>query len=125
MAVRGVRGAITAGENSTEAIHGATAQLLHDLFEANRMNAADVAAIFFTVTPDLDAAFPATAARKMGLDSVALFGSCELNPPGSVPRCIRVLILWNTERPQSSMRHVYLGGAATLRPEWVAGEGSK
>lgn len=125
MAVRGVRGAVTANENSTEAIHSATARLLRDLLDANRIDASDVAAIFFTATPDLDAAFPATAARNMGLDTIPLFGSCELNPPGSIPRCVRVLILWNTEHPQTLIHHVYLGGAAALRPDWATGEGSK
>lgn len=116
--VRGIRGAITANENTEPAIIEATAELLERIMRENLLEECDIGAIFFSTTPDLDATFPARAARAIGLTETALFGACELNPPGSIPRCIRVLILWNTDQPQSAVRHVYLRGATALRPEW-------
>jgi chorismate mutase len=77
----------------------------------------DIASAFFTVTSDLTAAFPARAAREMGWQHVALLDAQEIPVPGSLSRCVRVLIHWNTEKPQAEIRHVYLRGATALRPD--------
>jgi chorismate mutase len=87
------------------------------LVRANDLAQADVASIYFSVTPDLDAAFPATAARLMGWDDVALLDAQAPRVPGDIPRCIRVLIHWNTEHAQEEIRHVYLRDASALRPD--------
>jgi len=81
----------------------------------------DVASAFFTVTPDLTTAFPARAARELGWQHVALLDAQEIPVPGSLPRCVRVLIHWNTDKPQAEIRHVYLRGAASLRPDLKEG----
>ncbi len=113
--VRGIRGATTADSNTQKDIVSATKQLLEKLIEANEIVAADVAAAIFTTTPDLDAEFPALAARLMGWTYVALMGGQEVAVPGAPPRCIRVLILINTDKAASELKHVYLKGAANLR----------
>jgi len=87
------------------------------MVEANQIDSADVASAFFTVTPDLTAAFPARAARELGWQHVPLLDAQEVPVPGSLPRCVRVLILWNTDLSQQEIRHVYLQGAASLRPD--------
>ena len=117
MACRGIRGATTAEENSALAILDATRQLLIRMVAANRVDSVDVASAIFTVTPDLTAAFPARAAREMGWRHVPLLDAQEVAVPGSLPRCIRVLVLCNTDRSQEEIRHVYLRGAGTLRPD--------
>lgn len=122
-ACRGVRGAICAAENSREAIVEATARLLRLLFEANGIEAADLASIFFTATPDLDAAFPAGGAEGMGLGEVALLCAQEIDAPAPIPRCVRVLLHWNTPKTSAEIQHVYVGAAAKLRPERAYGEG--
>lgn len=114
---RGVRGATTTDHNTPEGILDATRELMQALIEANRLDPADVASAFFTTTPDLNAAFPARAARELGWTEVALLGAQEMEVPGAPPRCIRVLIHWNTQLPQSAIQHVYLRGATSLRPE--------
>jgi len=95
---RGIRGATVAEANTGEAIHGATTELLEILIERNGIEERDVAAAFFTMTPDLDAVFPAAAARRLGWNSTALMGAVETAVPGSLNRCIRVLILVNTNK---------------------------
>ena len=117
MACRGIRGATTAEENSALAILDATRQLLIRMVAANRVDSVDVASAIFTVTPDLTAAFPARAAREMGWRHVPLLDAQEMAVPGSLPRCVRVLMLWNTDRSQEEIRHVYLRGAGVLRPD--------
>ena len=117
MACRGIRGATTVEIDSAPAILEATHQLLAGMVEANQIDSADVASAIFTVTPDLTAAFPARAARDLGWQHVPLLDAQEVPVPGSLPRCIRVLLLWNTERSQEEIRHVYLGQAASLRPD--------
>jgi len=112
-----VRGAITVAANQPELILAATQQLLRELVRANGIACEDLAAAWFTATPDLDAAFPARAARALGWEGVPLMDAVEMAVPGSLPRCIRVLLLWNTARPQGEIVHVYLGEAATLRPD--------
>jgi len=122
MAVRGVRGATTARANSAEAILTATRELLDALVEANHLNAADVASIGFTTTPDLDSAFPAAAVRALGWNDVAAIDTAAPSVVGDVARCIRVLIHWNTDLSQSQVRHAYLHGARVLRPDRADGE---
>jgi chorismate mutase len=118
MYCRGIRGATTVKENTAEAILAATRELLALIVEANDLKVEDVASAIFTTTPDLTAAFPAKAAREMGWRDVALLDAQEIPVPGSLERCIRVLIHWNTERSAAEIRHVYLRGAQTLRPDW-------
>jgi chorismate mutase len=117
MPCRGIRGATTATEDSATAILEATRELLTGIAEANALAAADVASAIFTVTPDLTAAFPARAAREMGWRHVPLLDAQEIPVPGSLSRCIRVLIHWNTARSQEEIQHVYLRDAALLRPD--------
>ena len=116
---RGVRGAITVDENSTQAILSATEELLRAIVATNKMEEQDVASVFFTVTPDLDAICPAVAARQMGWTRTALLCLQEMAVPGSLPRCVRVLIHWNTERSIDEIHHVYLREARQLRPDLV------
>lgn len=117
MHCRGIRGATTVEKNTAEAILAATRELLELIVEANDLKVKDVASAIFTTTPDLTAAFPAKAAREMGWRDVALLDAQEIPVPGSLERCIRVLIHWNTEKSAAEIRHVYLRGARTLRPD--------
>lgn len=117
MACRGIRGATTADGNTEEEIVSATKTLLLRLMEGNQVAVEDIASVFFTVTDDLDAAYPARAARNLGWTDAALLCAREITAPDSVTRCIRVLMHVNTERTQREMRHVYLRDAARLRPD--------
>ena len=117
MGCRGIRGAITVEIDSADAIVAATRELLVGMVVANNVVVADIASAIFTVTPDLTAAFPARAARELGWRHVPLLDAQEVPVPDSLPRCIRVLLLWNTERSQEEIRHVYLRGAGSLRPD--------
>jgi chorismate mutase len=119
MAVRGIRGATTTEENSEAAIVEATTELLAALTRENRLAAEEIAAAWFTTTPDLTAEFPAAAARRFGWSDVPLLCAHEMNVPSgnarSIERCIRVLVLINTAQPASAMRFAYLRRAAQLR----------
>lgn len=117
MYCRGVRGATTAGANTRDAILEATRELLIELMKANQLEIDDIASVIFTTTPDLDAAFPAVAARELGWNDAALLSTHEIPVPGSLARCIRVLLHWNTSRRASEIVHVYLREARALRPE--------
>ena len=117
MFCRGVRGATTVDDDSAAAILAATQELLAAIVQANDMAIEQIASALFTVSADLRTAFPAQAAREMGWQHVALLDAQEIPVPGSLPRCIRVLIHWNTDRPQNQIRHIYLRGAAALRPD--------
>lgn len=117
MSLRGIRGATTVSANEAGEICAATRLLLEDLVSGNKVQIEDLAAAFFTVTDDLDAAFPASAARLMGWQHVPLCDAREIPVPGSLPRCIRVLLLWNTEVPQRDIVHIYQGEARCLRPD--------
>jgi chorismate mutase len=122
--VRGIRGATTAAANTAEAINEATEELLRELVRLNDLDPSDVACAFFTTTPDLDAEFPAHAARRLGWTQVALLCGPEINVgrhnPRAIPQCIRVLILYNTPRPQQAMRFAYLRGAEAIRADLEA-----
>ncbi len=117
MMIRGVRGAVTVDEDSPEAIWEATRELLQALIEANGIEEEQVASVIFTTTPDLTAAYPARAARDLGWTQTALMGMQEMDVPGGVPRCIRVLVHWNTARRIDELQHVFLRGAVVLRPD--------
>lgn len=117
MACRGVRGATTVESNTPEEILRGTRELLALMIRLNDIEEADVASAIFTTTSDLDAEFPALAARQLGWFSTALMCQHELDVPGSLRKCIRILILWNTEKSLDEVQHVYIKGAANLRPD--------
>jgi chorismate mutase len=114
---RGIRGATTVTENSRDAILQATRQLLALMIRRNDINPADVASATFTLTEDLNAEFPAVAARQLGWLEVPLLCGYELRVPGSLPMCIRVLVHWNTAKTQERIHHVYIHDAVQLRPD--------
>jgi chorismate mutase len=118
MTVRGIRGATVASSDQPEAIQAATQELLAAILAVNPgLVAEDLASAIFTVTEDLYSAYPATAARGLGWYNVPLMCAREIPVPGSVSRCIRVLLHWNTDLPQTAIQHVYLHEAACLRPD--------
>lgn len=121
MSVRGIRGATTASANSNESITAATTELLAELVRLNQLQIQEICFAYFTTTPDLDAEFPAYAARKLGWVSVPLLCGNDMVVPGpnprSVPMCIRILLLYNTEKAQSEMRSAYLRGAQVIRAD--------
>lgn len=120
MPVRGIRGATTTSQDDPEAILAAARELLEEIALANpTLKPVDLASALFTVTADLRAAYPARAAREMGWENVPLMCAQEIPVPGGVPHCIRVLLHWNTDLTQAKVRHVYLGEAASLRPDLV------
>ncbi len=117
--VRGVRGATTT-VNDSDAVVAATRELLEHLVMRNGLRSDDVAYVLFTVTPDLDAAFPASAARLgLGWEDVPVICAREISVPGALESCIRVLVVWNTMKAQGEVRHAYLRGARALRPDWA------
>ena len=117
MPCRGVRGATTVEVNTDEEILKATRQLLALMIRQNDIQEEDVASAIFTTTGDLDAEFPALAARQLGWLNVALMCTHELDVPGALQRCIRILLHWNTEKPTDRIVHVYIKDAARLRPD--------
>lgn len=114
---RGVRGATTVESNTKEAILKATRQLLALMIRMNGLQPSDIASAVFTLTKDLNAEFPALAARQMGWIEVPMLCSYELEVPGSLPKCVRILVHWNTQRSQSEIHHVYIHDAVSLRPD--------
>ncbi len=114
---RGVRGATTVSANTREAILEATRELLVMLVEANGIQPDDIASVFFTTTADLNAEYPAIAARQLGWLDVALMCSHEMAVPHGVKLCLRVLIHWNTVRRPEEIQHIYIRGAVSLRPD--------
>jgi chorismate mutase len=114
---RGIRGAITVRANEIDAILAATRTLLQAMVDANRLQIDDVASVIFTATPDLDTVYPARAARELGWISTPLLCMQEMAVEGSPPRCIRVLVLWNTDLGPEEIHHIYLEGAKVLRPD--------
>ncbi len=121
MPIRAIRGAITVPDNSRTAILEATHALLQALVEANGMSAGEVIAATFSVTADLDQAYPAEAARDLGWTEAGLMCVQEMRVEGTVNKCIRVQVLWETEEPRSAVTHRYLGGAASLRTDLWGG----
>lgn len=118
--VRGIRGAVSVPANTAEHILGATRELLAAMQQKNGFQPDDVTSVIFTVTPDLNATFPAEAARLMGWKLVPMLCSNEIPVPGSMPRVIRVLLTVHTRRSPEEICHVYLGEAQRLRPDLAA-----
>jgi chorismate mutase len=133
---RGVRGATTVEANTREEILTATRQLLALMIRVNDIRSEDVCSAVFSLTRDLDAEFPALAARQLGWLDVPLLCTYEVDVPGSLRKCVRVLVHWNTDKPQGEIRHVYIKEAERLRPDltklppvdfaelerWIAGQ---
>ncbi len=121
MPVRGIRGATTATRNTSEAIVDATTELLAELDRLNDLQRDEVCFAYFTTTFDLDAEFPALAARRMGWTGVPLLCGNDMVVPGpnprSLPMCIRILLLYNTDKAQSEMKSAYLRGAQAIRAD--------
>jgi chorismate mutase len=115
--VQGIRGATTVSRNDAAEILEATDELLRTLIDANDLEPDDIVSGLFTVTRDLDAAFPARAAEDFGWNIVALLHATEIPVPGSLPRCIRLLVHAYTSRTRAEIKHCYLRGATVLRPD--------
>jgi chorismate mutase len=118
-ACRGIRGATTAEANTAEDMLEATDEMMRMLIALNEINPEDVASAYFTTTPDLNATFPAVAAREIGWLEVPLICGHEMTVAGSLQKCIRVLLHVNTYKTASEIKHVYLKGARQLRAEWA------
>lgn len=114
---RGIRGATTVTENTADAMLEATREMLYLIIRANEIDPDDVASAIFTTTTDLNATYPALAARQLGWYDAALLCGHEMEVPGSIEKCIRVLIHWNTTREAKDLVHVYLREAKNLRPD--------
>jgi chorismate mutase len=117
MPCRGVRGATSCEENAAESILKATRELLALMIRQNGIQAEDVSSVIFSTTTDLNAVFPALAARQLGWWDVALMCVNELDVPGSLRKCIRILLHWNTNKTPDKIVHVYIKEAAKLRPD--------
>lgn len=115
--VRALRGASTCSANTADEITDVTQELLLAMLERNGIDHDDVISVLFTMTPDLDAAFPATAARGIGFGDVPLLCASEIDVPGAMPRTVRVLLTAHTERGRDELRHVYLRNAQSLRDD--------
>jgi chorismate mutase len=116
MRLRALRGATTVDENTAEAILDATDELLRALIDRNELNSDEMVSCIFTCTDDLDAEFPAVAARQLGLSGVPLLCAREIDVPGALPRVIRVLLHTYAD-PDSEPRHIYLRDAVNLRAD--------
>jgi chorismate mutase len=114
---RGIRGATTIEKNNRESIITASKELLEQIVRANNVNIDDIAMVWFTTSCDLNAEFPAVAARDLGWTRTAMLCGHEMNVPGSLPQCIRVLMLVNTDKRNDELVHVYLHKAEKLRPD--------
>ena len=125
MTCRGVRGAITVESNTRESIREAARELLLEMVRLNDIRSEDVASAYFSTTPDLDAEFPAIAARNdLGWGNVALMCGHEMDVPGSLRMCLRILLHVNTELSQDQICHAFLRGATVLRPDLASGNES-
>jgi len=120
--VRAVRGAITVEKNKKDMILDAAKELLSKMLKENELKHDDIISIWFTMTSDLNAVFPAKAARELGLTDVALMCANEIDVKNSLKKCIRIMISFNTEKNHSGLKHVYLKKAVSLRPDLVKGE---
>ena len=116
--MRGVRGATTVDENTKEAIFQSVQELVTVMMERNGIGPEEIGAAIFSATEDITAGFPATGMRKLpGMDAVPLFDARQMDVEGSLPMCIRVLLLTDLDVPQKDVIHVYLRGARALRPD--------
>ncbi|MFZ5597681.1 MAG: chorismate mutase [Bacillota bacterium] len=117
-AARGIRGATTVERNHPDDILEATRELLGEIVKENGFDTDDIASAFFTVTADLNAEFPATAAREfLGWTHVPMLCGNEIDVPGRLKKCIRVMVIVNTDKSQKELKHVYLRGATVLRKD--------
>lgn len=116
---RGIRGATTAESNTSEDILEATSEMMQILIRLNELEPEHVVSALFTTSPDLNATFPAVAARALGWSNVPLMCAHEMDVPASLQKAVRVLLQVNTTKTPSEIRHVYLKGARQLRPEWA------
>ncbi len=119
MKVRAVRGATTVESNTSDEIIRGAKELLSLVIDTNKIEKEDIISIIFTVTHDLNAAFPAAAARQLGYTDIALMCMNEINVPGSPEKCIRIMLHFNSEKPNSEIKNIYLNGAKVLRPDLV------
>jgi chorismate mutase len=117
MSVRAIRGAIQAQENSADSISAATKELLLAILEDNKISRSDIVSVILTATPDLNAAFPAAAAREIGFESVPLLCAVEIDVPGALSKVIRAMVTVNTSLESNEISHIYLGGAKALRKD--------
>lgn len=115
MAVRAIRGAVQVDANDRAAVLDGTTDLVTEVMTRNGLVTDDVISVVFTATPDLNAEFPALAARKIGFQDVPLLCAAEIGVPGAMPLVVRLLMHVETDRPRSAIQHVYLRGAAALR----------
>jgi chorismate mutase len=115
--LRGLRGATTCDEDTPEAIADAVIELMPQLMARNEISHDDVVSVIFTASPDLTSAFPATAARSIGFGDIPLLCASEIDVPGSMRKCVRVLMHVMTTRERSRMHHVYLRNAQSLRDD--------
>ncbi len=115
--VRAIRGAVTVGENERSAVFEAVKTLMKKIIGENSLDAGDMIDIIFTVSPDITCVFPAAAVRDMGIVDVPLLDMAAPDIDGALKMCIRVMVHVNTDASNSELRHVYLGGAAALRPD--------
>ncbi|MDP6605345.1 MAG: chorismate mutase [Dehalococcoidia bacterium] len=125
MLIRGIRGATTVTANTRDDILDAARELLDEIVTRNEVDRDNVASIIFSTTTDLDAEFPAVAARDAGFTHVALECLHEMNVPGSLPRCLRILMHVNSDRSQNEISHVYLRDAGALRPDLATGNATE
>ena len=115
--VRAIRGATTVDNNDKNEIWDAAEEMLAEIIRKNDINTEDMISITFTLTPDLNACYPAVRVREMGITNVPLMNMCELPVPGALEKCVRVIVEINTEKSLDEIRHVYLRGAKKLRPD--------
>ena len=117
MRCRGIRGATTVPANSSDDILEATTELLSEMMQVNDLRIDDVASAYFTTTRDLNTEFPAVAANKLGFGDIALLCGHEMEVPGSLAMCLRILLHVNTEKELRDLKHIYMRGATVLRPD--------
>ncbi len=115
MSIRGIRGATTVANNNKEEIIAATRELLSEIEKKNQLKIEEIASVIFSTTKDLNAEFPAAAARELGWNETPLLCTCEIDVPKSLPTCIRILLLVNSDKKQNEMKHIYLREAVNLR----------
>lgn len=117
MKVRAIRGATTVTDNNAQEILNETKKLMQNIIDENQLVLDDAVSIFFTLTKDLTAAFPAVAVREMGINNIPLMCAEEISVPGSLEKCIRVMLHINTNKNLDEIQHVYLNNASILRPD--------
>ena len=116
---RALRGATTVDKNDKEEIFSAAAEMFEEIIKRNELNPEDIASIIFSLTPDLDKAFPAAAIRRLGITDVPLLDVAQPDIDGALKKCIRVLVHINTDKKNNELHHVYLRGAVVLRPDLI------